>query len=326
MERNRMNPTRQAWYWSLIVVMLMAVAACDATQNEAPEAEAQDAELLAVTEALAADLNLTADQARDLRSAFAGQDAANPGRLWAVAARMNERLTDEQKARLLGLVERLDSQRAARTTDRAAGDHPRMRDRLRGLEDVLTDAQKESLAALRTEMRSHVESLRQQKEAGSLSEDAFREQMKVLMAGLRTQIEALLTDEQKAALEQKKAERGEEMKARRAAANEARAEALGLTEEQRTALKEAAEALHETLKALHEQRQNGDREALRAAVKEARDDFRATTEQVLTEDQKTIVALHKALAFRMFRARHDRAGAQGDAGPARRGFRHHRGG
>lgn len=314
---------------ALAFTVALVLAACDTTQTDVPEAEATDTDLQAMAETLTAELQLSGAQAADVRSAFAGQDGKGPGRLWHVAAALQDRLTDAQKERLRALTERVAEQMkdargepAARRTPGAGFGHRMGQGDRAGLAGVLTEEQRETLAEKRDEIHAQMESLRADKEAGTLSEADFREQMKALMDDMRQQMEALLTDEQKATLAERREELKARMEERKAAAEAARIEALGLSDEQQTALRKLREEHKTAAEALKAQVQAGSLtgEDAREAFRALRDEMKTEGADILTDTQKEIVAIHRALSLRMLRMKKDRPGQEGPAGPrARRG-------
>ena len=308
---------------------LFLVAACDTATPEAQEEPIEDATLQSVAEALKSDLGLSAAQAQEITGVLAQHEGEGVGALWYVAAELQERLTEEQKARLFTrAAERREAFRA-RMADGAPGrlrGQRRMRRAgafLRGsmegpLAELLTEEQKTALAEVRARGQEAVRALMDRKRDGALTPEAFREQMRSLFEGMKAEVAVLLTEEQKAALEARRAERREAFRARAGERLEAMAEALELTPEQEATLRELRETHRAALKALREEAKAGerDREAIRAAVAEMRAAQRAEMAEALTDRQEEIVRLHRILAVKATAHRR---------GAGERGFRHGRG-
>ncbi|WP_457653368.1 Spy/CpxP family protein refolding chaperone [Rhodocaloribacter sp.] len=302
---------------------LFLVAACDTATPEAQEEPVEDATLQSVAEALKTDLGLSAAQAQEITAVLAGHDGEGVGALWYVAAELQERLTEEQKARLFArAAERRETFRA-RVADGAPG-------RLRGqrrmrragaffrgamegpLAELLTEEQKTALAEIRARRQEAVQALIERKRDGTLAPEAFREQMRSLFEDMKAEVGALLTEEQKAALEARRAEGREAFRARAGERLEAMAEALGLTPEQEATLRELRETHRAAMKAFMEEVKAGerDREEIRAALAEMRAAQRAEMAEALTDRQEEIVRLHRILTVKV-RAHRRGAGADG---------------
>ncbi|WP_456424621.1 Spy/CpxP family protein refolding chaperone [Rhodocaloribacter sp.] len=296
----------------LLALALVLVAACDTTAPEAQENGAEDATLQAVAEALTTELDLSAAQVQEITGVLTRHEGEGVGALWYVAAELQERLTEEQKARLFArAAERREAFRA-RMAEGAPG-HLRGQRRMRRagaffrgamegpLAELLTEEQKAALAEVRARRQEAMRALIEQKRDGTLTPEAFREQMKSLFEDVKAEVGALLTEEQKAALEARRAEGREALRARAGERLEAMAEALELTPEQETTLRELRETHRAAMKAFMEEAKAGerDREEIRAAVAEMRAAQRAEMAEALTDRQEEIVRLHRILTVKV---------------------------
>ncbi len=305
------------------------LAACDAGTSATEEETLNPDELTELAAALTQDLNLSPDQAKAVDDLLATGQQRTPGHLWTVAAALQQRLRDEQKTRLSELAaqrrERLTEQGRRGRFDRGEQGNGRRFGQRRGAHEglaaVLTPEQQEAFKALHLAHRDEVQKLRQARSEGTLTLEAFREQMQTLREAMRAEMAALLTDEQKATLEQRRQERKARGEAFKETAAQARAEALGLSAEQEAAL-EALQAEHQAaFQALMEQARAGelDREAARAQGQALREAHQADLAAVLTPAQQEIVEIHDALAARLgFGKRGRHGGFGGPHGPGGR--------
>ncbi len=319
---------------ALVAAMLFFVAACDTSAPEAEQPVVEDATLEVVAEALAADLDLSPAQSAEIRQVLARHEGEGAGALWEVAAELNDRLTEEQKAMLFARVEARRQELRARVGEGFDGSAPMRGHRGRAgglfrddgpLAETLTEEQKTALAELRQKHREAMQALMAQRRDGTITPEALRAEMKRLSEEMRAEVEALLTDEQKALLEARRGERRGDLGARRGDFEERREErraamieALGLTSEQAEALEALREKHHEAMQALREELMaegSPDPQAVRAALEELRAAQREEMAEVLTDEQLEVVRLHRILTAKVM-ARH-RPG--GGAGAFRRG-------
>ena len=143
----------------------------------------------------------------------------------------------------------------------------------------LTDTQKEKLAALRDQHQGDMQTLRQDWEAN-------REEIQALRQQHREAFLALLDDDQKAQLEERRAERPEGQRPGRGGPGRGMRPAAGdLTDEQRTALQELRTAFREEVQTL---RESGDLD--REKFQDMREKHRAAVEGILTETQSDTAA------------------------------------
>ncbi|GMQ80717.1 MAG: hypothetical protein BMS9Abin05_0145 [Rhodothermia bacterium] len=318
---------RRFGYYALVGLLSVGVAACDSSSVVQDEDEADiTAEIVASVSFIASDLQLDADETDVLESAFATHEdrAREPGFLWYVAAELQQRLSDEQIERLLNRLENRRNIFGRPGFDHGQGSGFANRfDGQRGFGDFggapsagafadhlgLTDDQKAAIAAMREHFRTGVKALREQHRNGMLSFEEFREELKALEERLKNAWHDLLTEDQRAILEQLREdrrnaleERREEMEARRAAAREVMIAVLGLSERQVSAL----EALHDKVEELRGAFQELiDSGATREEVMEwAQDATSAVTAElvaILDQTQLEIYVIHGALESR---ARH----------------------
>ena len=227
-------------------------------------ATAQPVDFEARLDRLSKRLELTPEQ-RSAAGTLAA-DAETPAGLWAVTADLHARLTAEQRAALT----------EARAEHRARGERPRDERRLRGERAPRPGAERSD--AQREARRAERERLREQRDSGALSADAYAAAVRALREQRRAEALAAATPEQRARLEARAAQRQAEKAARE--------RVLGLTEAQA-----------QQLQALRH-----DRAARRAD--------RGERAELLTERQRELLALHRALAGHGGRG-HRRGGPRG---------------
>ncbi len=323
-------------------LFVFTLAACgDSNFVTNTDDEATSTELTDLAARLSTDLSLSTEQANEINSLLATDDKPAPGHLWTVAAELQKTLTDEQKTALLEKAEQRRAEwaegRQGRRFSRDGegqgrrfnrdGQAPRQRFQRQGekgngsLNDLLTDEQKEQMKTLREANREEIKALVEAKENGSITEEDFREQAKALREANREALQNLLTDEQKATLEQKREEMKAKFEERKDAAETARVEALGLTADQQVALAEMREAHRAEAKALIEQARAGDldREAIRTEMQSLRETHKAALADVMTPEQIEIADIHHALMGSINARRGARHGGKGMRGA--RGFR-----
>ncbi|QXD15049.1 hypothetical protein GQ464_016825 [Rhodocaloribacter litoris] len=306
---NRMR--RDGHALGIVLAAALLPVACDTTQP-LTETDTTGAETQAVTEELQSTLQLDAAQTAELGRLLGRleQQEREPGALWTVAAALHERLNEAQRERLREQVAALQERAGAERPGPFR--RPGRRDRQgapapfgdRGpLADDLTDEQRAALEELRDRFREQMQTLRQQRQDGTLTDEDFRRQIREQASAMREAAQALLTEEQQAALAARQEERRRQGAERREAARAARAEALGLTAEQQAALERLVERHREAVQALFREVRDGtrDREALRDELQTLRAEHRAEVAGILTEAQQEIVALHHLLAARVLR-------------------------
>ena len=321
---------------SLLAMMMITLAACDS--GTAPEAEnelAAEAATALQTE-LTQELSLTSAQQGDVQSVMDRHEGQEhePGFLWTMAAELQATLTDEQKQDFFDRTtkERGDLCTSGRFGDMGEGPGgfglPRRGGSLGGhgygsngggscLGDVLTDEQKETVDALRESVRAQFEALREQFRAGDLEQEAFREQLQALHAALAAEIDALLSDTQRDAIEacraDRQAEREAEREARRAADRAAMSAALGLTADEEAAvfalLDEHKAEVEALVGAFQDEMINcEDFQTTLSDLKAAQDE---SLQAILDDTQWEVVLIHRALSHRMRRHGQRRGGRFG---------------
>jgi len=281
----------------LILGLTLVLAACDTSSNvSSPNDDATaspDASLAIVSEATSS-AGLSSDQSDTVRSILTDLER-EPGALWAASARIHDALGTEATVALAEdlrqtnvearaerrheIRRRADRRRAPRADRRGTADG--RLDRMRSLLN-LTEDQQATIDSLRAAYRAEMRSLRESID-GRPSPEA-RDQFRSLRTEMRAEIEAVLTDEQRAQIQERREARQAKRTERRDAMQSTRADALGLMGEQQAAF----DALRADVKAQRDAGERPDRQALRDRAAE-----------ILTDEQEAITALHHALAGTM---------------------------
>ncbi len=327
-----------------VIATAMLISACDSSNGfESSDIESEDLDQTVAF--LALDLGLNATGSRALSGAFAQHEGQShePGFLWRVAADLQQRLTEEQKQKLFDRYENIRSAPGAGLGQGGRGQgqpgqgrqgpggfgqqgqgpghmgqaggrqgpgqfgHTGGEQGHLGGAIELTEDQKAQIKAIRDAHAEEFRTLMDSRRNGSLSVEDFRTQMEALQTAIKSEVDAVLTDEQKQQLEDLKAQRDAERadreaqwEADREAAKLVMIEVMGLGDDQVTALDDlhaARETLHTSIKDLIE---NGaGREEIREMLESARADFEVALAGILDGTQLEIFKIHAVIAQRM---------------------------
>lgn len=282
------------------------LSACDTTSNVAQDTSSTEpaAQLSGIGDDLSDAIDLTEEQSEAIQALLDQyrEQEAEPGTLWHVAADLHGQLTSEQVDQLQAT---LAARREARTASRAPrGPRRGMHGPRSGMQNGegpraewlnLTDEQKAAMQAIRETYRDQLQALREKRRDGTFDE-SDAEQLASIREEMRSEMQAVLTDEQRAQIEARR----EQMEARRKANRAAMAEALELTDEQQAALE-----------AWRTQRSEQGRPPRGIMRRGTGGDARDALSSILTEEQMEIALLHRVLQRRVLQ--------QHRRGPIRRG-------
>ena len=333
---------KASWRWSLVVLVLIGSAACDSASVDDEADDILDQEIAASVAFISDDLSFTATESALLESAFVESDAHahEAGFLWRVAARLQEKMDEQQRERLMARLENhgavfgapgfhfgLEPGFGQRFMNRrgfgpfggfaAAG---AFADHL-----GLTDQQKDDIKVILSDTKVAMEDLRDQHANGFLTDEQFQDALRELMDDTKVAWEALLTTDQKAILDQMKADREDARQERelqreqdKLAARAVMIDVLGLTDDQLLLLDALQLRVDDFRIAFQELIDGG---ATREDVKEwaegARGDISAELVAIFDQTQLEIFLIHGVLhshageRFRQMRQN----GPMGNRGP-----------
>ena len=241
-----------------------------------------------------------------------------PGFLWKVAGELAVELSDEEKARLF---EKMDEKEIPLFGSSKGKKGKKGKSYFSQIKKVLTDDQKVTFKAIKVAYKERFKAIHEQVKDGTLSKEDAKAQKNALREALKAEIDVLLTDEQKAQLEQNKADRKEKRKAYRDSTKAVKVAVLGMTTDQLTAFDAAHQEARDAAKALFEKSKNGDidKDTLREGLKNI---FAAKNEKMLgifDDSQIEIIKIHKALSLRKKKHKGKKGKKGGKRGGSKRG-------
>ena len=237
-----------------LLLVLFAAIGCEKLMKE--DIFVEDPELQALSDGLDADIGLSKSSINAFNDALnrhgkIGKHRRDPGFLWKVAAELQAELSDDEKQRLFGWMDdQLVPYLYGANMDKRGGHTPGGPDRggidIKMLHTVLDDAQKETLRTILDSYRTQMSAVMNKVKDGTLDRAAAKAELEALETAMHAEIDALLTDDQKAVIDAKLAEMQQKMEAMRQAAHDAMVGALEMTSDEEAALatlnKESAEA------------------------------------------------------------------------------------
>ena len=238
-------------------LLLMAIG-CDNPMLD-NRVELDNSELQDFSSELASDLGLSKSSAsavNDVISRHGGRGKhREPGFLWKVSGELADKLSEEEKARLFEKMEEKEiplfgSLKTLKGKKGKGSKGKKGSSYFDGIKKVLTDDQKVTFKAIKVAYKEKFKTIQGQVKDGTLSKEDAKAQKDALKEAMKAEIDALLTDEQKAQLEQNKADRKEKRKAYRDATKAVKIAVLGMTTDQLTAFDAAHQEAREAAKAL----------------------------------------------------------------------------
>lgn len=276
---------------------------------------------------LASDIGLSKSSAKSLNDVLnrhgRGGKHREPGFLWKIAGELAVTLTDEEKARLFEKMDEKDIPLFGGSKGKKghAGKGRKGGDDFGGIYKVLTDDQKVTFKAIVTAYKKRFKAIHEQVKDGSLSKEDARSQMDALKEAMQAEVDALLTEEQKAKIDQNKADRETKRQAYKDSSKAVMVDVIGMTAEQVTAFDEANQEARNAALALFEQAKNGDidKDTLRQGLKNIFATKNEKIEALFNDDQLEIIKIHKALELRMKKHRGGQKGGKGGGRKGRKG-------
>ena len=275
---------------------------------------------------LASDLGLSKSSTKSLNDVLnrhgRGGKHREPGFLWKIAGELAVTLTDEEKAHLFEKMDEKDIPLFGGSKGKKgrAGKGRKGGDDFGGIYKVLTDDQKVTFKAIVTAYKERFKAIHEQVKDGSLSKEEARSQTDALKEAMQAEVDALLTEEQKAQVDQNKADRETERQAYKDSSKAVMVDVIGMTAEQVTAFDEANKEARDAAMALFEQAKNGDidKDTLREGLKNIFATKNEKMETLFDDDQLEIIKIHKALELRMKKHRAQK-GKKGGGRKGRKG-------
>ena len=290
-----------------LLLVLFAAIGCEKLMKE--DIFVEDPELQALSDGLDADIGLSKSSINAFNDALNrhgknGKHRRDPGFLWKVAAELQAELSDDEKQRLFGWMDdQLVPYLYGANMDKRGGHTPGGPDRggidIKMLHTVLDDAQKEALRTILDSYRTQMSAVMNKVKDGTLDRAAAKAELEALETAMHAEIDALLTDDQKAAIAAKLAEMQQKMDAMRQAAHDAMVGALEMTSEEEAALetinKESAEAQKALMEKAKAEEMN--REDLKEALTQLIADRNSKIETLFNDKQVEIIKIYTALGM-----------------------------
>jgi hypothetical protein len=302
----------------LFITLALFTAGCENPFAQNDEVQLDSPELEMFSSDLENDLNLSDKSARNLRSALGrhgrgGERDREPGFLWKLAAELQQTLTEEEKNNIFTKLEEVKEKGKDRGKDADKDRGKKDGGALRVIYSVLTDDQKPQFDAIMEEFRSGMDAIFASIKAGEMTREEAKAEIESMEETMKSAIDALLTDDQKAQLEQMRADRNAEKKAYMESVRQAKIEALGLTDDQITAIEAARAETKAAMEALKAQVESEDqtKEEAREAAKAIFEANKTAMDAIFTATQIEIIKIHKYLEMR-WRHNKERGGKEGE--------------
>ncbi|MDP7121494.1 MAG: hypothetical protein QF770_04415, partial [Candidatus Marinimicrobia bacterium] len=289
----------------LFITLALFTAGCENPFAQNDEIQLDSPELEMFSSDLENDLNLSDKSARNLRSALGrhgrgGERDREPGFLWKLAAELQQTLTEEEKNNIFTKLEEVKEKGKDRGKDADKDRGKKDGGALRVIYSVLTDDQKPQFDAIMEEFRSGMDAIFASIKAGEMTREEAKAEIESMEETMKSAIDALLTDDQKAQLEQMRADRNAEKKAYMVSVRQAKIDALGLTDDQITAIEAARAETKAAMEALKAQVESEDqtKEEAREAAKAIFEANKTAMDAIFTATQIEIIKIHKYLEMR----------------------------
>ncbi len=302
----------------LFITLALFTAGCENPFAQNDEIQLDSPELEMFSSDLENDLNLSDKSVRNLRSALGrhgrgGERDREPGFLWKLAAELQQTLTEEEKNNIFTKLEEVKEKGKDRGKDADKDRGKKDGGALRVIYSVLTDDQKPQFDAIMEEFRSGMDAIFASIKAGEMTREEAKAEIESMEETMKSAIDALLTDDQKAQLEQMRADRNAEKKAYMVSVRQAKIDALGLTDDQITAIEAARAETKAAMEALKAQVESEDltKEEAREAAKAIFEANKTAMDAIFTTTQIEIIKIHKYLEMR-WRHNKERGGKGGE--------------
>jgi len=243
-----------------------------------------------------------------------------PGFLWKVAGELADSLSDDEKAMLFEKMDDKDIPLFG-MNKKSGSKYKKFKQKnsFNGIIKVLNEDQKVIFKEILSSYKEKFKSIHSQVKDGTLSKDDAKTQLEPLSEAMKAEIDALLTDDQKALVEQNQADKKAKRQAYKDSTKAVKIDILDMTSDQVAIYESIKQETREAANALFVQSKNGeiDRESLRAALKNLFSSRNEKFEALFTTGQLEIIKIHKALQLRM--KKHKGQKGKKGGGPKKRG-------
>ena len=289
-----------------ISTLLLMTIGCDNPMVD-DRVELDNSELQDFSSELSSDLGLSKTSANEVNGILNKHGRRGkhrePGFLWKVADELADKLSGEEKARLFEKMEEKEiplfsNSKGKKGKGKKGGKN---RSEFSGIVKVLTDEQKVTFKAIFVAYKEKFKAVHEQVKDGNLSKEDAKAELDALREAMKAEVDALLTDEQKAELEQNKADHQAKRQAYKDSSKAVMIAILGMTSGQVSEFDTANQEARDAAKGLFEKAKNGDidKDTLREGLKTIFATKNEKMSNIFDDNQLEIIKIYKALEIRM---------------------------
>ena len=293
----------------LITLSLFAMIGCENLSKD--DITVIDSELQGFSDGLNDDIGLSKSSINAFNDALnrhgkKGKHRSDPAFLWKVSAEMQSKLSDEEKYKLFGWMDDNSTPYlfAADMGPKSSrgpkdGDKDKKHLDIRMLFTLLDEAQEISLKAIMESYKTKMDEVMKKAKDGTLDRDSAKAELEALEVAMHTEIEALLTDEQKQKLEDLHLEMKQKMEEMRQAGHDAMVNALSMTSLQEDGLTSINKETNEAQKALMEKAKAEEmsRDDMHEALKALFAERNSKIDALFDDTQMEIIKIYTALVM-----------------------------
>ncbi|MBT7423382.1 MAG: hypothetical protein HN782_04160 [Candidatus Marinimicrobia bacterium] len=293
----------------LITLSLFAMIGCENLSKD--DITVIDPELQGLSDGLNDDIGLSKSSINAFNDALnrhgkKGKHRSDPAFLWKVSAEMQSKLSDEEKYKLFGWMDDNSTPYlfAADMGPKSSrgpkdGDKDKKHLDIRMLFTILDEAQEISLKAIMDSYKTKMDEVMKKAKDGTLDRDSAKAELEALEVAMHTEIEALLTDEQKQKLEDMHVEMKQKMEEMRQAGHDAMVNALSMTSLQDDGLTSINKETNEAQKALMEKAKAEEmsRDDMHEALKALFAERNSKIDALFDDTQMEIIKIYTALVM-----------------------------
>jgi hypothetical protein len=293
----------------LITLSLFAMIGCENLSKD--DITVIDPELQGLSDGLNDDIGLSKSSINAFNDALnrhgkKGKHRSDPAFLWKVSAEMQSKLSDEEKYKLFGWMDDNSTPYlfAADMGPKSSrgpkdGDKDKKHLDIRMLFTLLDEAQEISLKAIMESYKTKMDEVMKKAKDGTLDRDSAKAELEALEVAMHTEIEALLTDEQKQKLEDLHLEMKQKMEEMRQAGHDAMVNALSMTSLQDDGLTSINKETNEAQKALMEKAKAEEmsRDDMHEALKALFAERNSKIDALFDDTQMEIIKIYTALVM-----------------------------